>query len=125
LGASQQPGCSNHYRNTDSDDYGNDLFPLCLCPSGGASIDATVEDPTTKVTTTYSYASKGGDCCDVDGSYYPGAGGWVSSGNGKCTLPFDKNCDGNQTKRYQNIVDDGCGLDGFECNVPAVGWRSE
>lgn len=123
LGASQQPGCAQHYRDSDGDGFGNDLYALCLCPVGGASLSVTIEDPATNQTTNYNYASKGEDCCDAVDTFYPGAGGWLSTGDSRCTLPFDKNCDGNQTQRYNSIVEDGCGLSGFECAVPGVGWK--
>lgn len=124
-GVNQQPGCVTHYKDTDGDKYGDDLYPLCLCvePGDPSIVSVTERDPVSGTESQQEYSSDGADCCDAVSSVYPGAGGWLSSGNNACPLPYDKNCDGQESKEYSNIVTGGCGVASIDsCSVPAVGW---
>lgn len=80
--------CTEYYRDADSDGYGEESTPRCLC---GPGIEWKVV--------------RGGDCCDQDKLAYPGATTWRTTAT-KCNN-WDFNCDSYTTKRWET-GDGGC-----------------
>ncbi len=74
-------GCNAYYRDADGDTWGVSADQKCLC-----------------VPTGVYTATRGGDCCDLDGHAYPGQTDFFATAN--ACGNFDFNCDGGGTVQY-------------------------
>lgn len=114
-GVSTQPGCTNYWRDKDSDNFGSNLEVLCLCLPSNAPTFHAVDAPNATLPGRYVYRTdQQSDCCDSSNEIYPGAGGWLSS-VGPCGN-YDKNCDGQSEREYKTVGSRAChGTGGDPC----------